>query len=190
MTRVVRQEAPEILYDGSTGHPVVIAFDPGGVTGWAAMKVHPLALTEPEQYRVLDNIEWMSMGQFVGGERDQVNQMLDMIREWPGAAVVIEDFILRELRQDRNLLSPVRITAAFRYAAGPELRDFLQQPALAMSTMTDDRLKALGYYERTVGQQHARDALRHLFTFSMRVREDPAKLARAFPALMSASRRP
>lgn len=183
MSRTVKQEAPEILYDGSTGHPTVIAFDPGGVTGWAVGKVHPYCLTEPDQYMVLDNIDTLQIGQFVGNERQQVDQMLELCAAWPGAAVVVEDFILRAFRQDRNLLSPVRITAAFRYALGPNVVCTMQQPSLAMNTMKDEQLKAIGYYERTVGQQHARDALRHLFTYLIRLRNDPARLAAAFPAL-------
>lgn len=185
MSRAVKKDEPEVLYDGSTGHPVVVAFDPGGVTGWATMKVHPYAFTEPTDYKVLDNIDHLEVGQFVGTERQQVELMLELVAAWPGCAIVCEDFILRAFRQDRSLLSPVRINAAFSYAVGQDARLFLQQPALAMSTMTDDRLKDIGYYERTVGKQHARDALRHLFTFAMRIREDPAKLGKAFPALAS-----
>jgi len=187
MAKTVKRDEAEILFDGSSGHPAVIAFDPGGVTGWAVMRIHPLSLTEPGSYSILDNIEFLQLGQIVGGEREQVDAMLGLYEQWPGAATVIEDFILRQFRMDRALLSPVRLTAAFRYAVGegPAARSFVQQPSLAMTTMTDERLHALGYYERTVGKQHARDALRHLFTFGMRLRKDSALLARAFPALAS-----
>jgi hypothetical protein len=185
MGRSSKSDIPEVLYDGSTGHPVLVSFDPGGVTGWALMKVHPFAFTEPVEYKVLDNIEHLELGQFVGSERSQVDQMIGLIESWPGCAIVCEDFILRTFIQDRSLLSPVRVNAAFSYAIGPEARLFLQQPSMAKSTMTDERLQEIGYYERTVGRQHARDALRHLFTFAMRIRQDPALLGRAFPALVS-----
>jgi hypothetical protein len=61
---------------------------------------------------------------------------------------------------------------------------YLQQPSLAMSTLTDERLQAaeqamsqgaaglggagLGFYSATRGLPHARDAVRHVLTFARR----------------------
>ena len=52
---------------------------------------------------------------------------------------------------------------------------YLQQPSLAMSTMTDERLKlaeqsakGLGFHSSTAGLPHARDAARHGLTFARR----------------------
>jgi hypothetical protein len=184
----------EILYDGTAGDPTVVWFDPGGVTGWAVFSVHPDALVD-HTFRILENITHWACGQFVGGEAEQVDQMLDLARSWPGAAIGTEDFILRKFDRGRELLAPVRMNAAFNYAmrrgmvADPKLgkqklvKVQYQLSSLAMTTMTDDRLKALGYYERTVGLQHARDAVRHAITFLKRIKEKPQLRAEVFPSL-------
>lgn len=46
-----------------------------------------------------------------------------------------------------------------------------QQPALAMSTVTDDRLKKMGLYAPTMGKEHGRDGLRHALTWAKRARQ-------------------
>jgi hypothetical protein len=76
--------------------------------------------------------------------------------------VVIEDFLLRERTMERNLLSPVRFTAAFQVLLCQHqwrMKCVLQSPS-DKSVINDDRLRKLGLW--AVGQQHARDALRHM----------------------------
>jgi hypothetical protein len=87
--------------------------------------------------------------------------------------VVIEDFVLRERTKDRSLLSPVRITFGLEHELWMSPDNFFttkQQPSDAKSTVTDDRLKRWGMW--TVGQQHARDATRHLILFLRKVCQD------------------
>lgn len=173
------------MHDGSDGDPTVIAYDPGGVTGWALFSVHPDAVADPS-LKILNNVEYARWGQFTGTEFDQVDQMLDLADAWPGAAIVTEDFILRQFNASRALLSPVRLNAAFRYCLGRDRRVYLQQPSLAKTTITDERLRVMGYWDNTKGEVHARDAIRHNFTFWKRVKEDRKLLAAAFPALLGA----
>jgi hypothetical protein len=191
VAKASRVEVPEVLYDGSSGDPTLIAYDPGGVTGWALMQIAGEALTDPE-YKIMNNVTHFSCGQFLGTEFSQVDQMVALAEDWPGAGLVIEDFILRKFDRGREVLSPVRITSAFRWAmshaesyvegqAGRMVR--VQQPSLAMTTMTDDRLKALRYWERTTGTPHARDATRHVITFARRLKEDVRLRSAVFPAL-------
>lgn len=198
-----RAPVSEIRYDGTTGDPTVISYDPGSTTGWALMSVHPEALVKPD-VRILSNVEHMSFGQFVGTEYAQVDEMLALAAEWPGAALIIEDFVLRRFDAGREVLSPVRITAAFRYglsrgliatrdkegsfnheasswSAGRIARS--QQASLAMTTMTDERLQRVGFYERTSGKPHARDALRHTITFLKRLKENSKLRKEVFPYL-------
>jgi len=76
--------------------------------------------------------------------------------------VVLEDFILRERTSDRSLLSPVRLNAMLTQtitSERPELSVVLQSPS-DKSVIRDDQLKRWGLW--SVGQQHARDATRHL----------------------------
>lgn len=86
---------------------------------------------------------------------------------------LIEDFILRERTKDRNLLSPVRLTTAFTTLIAesehPCQELILQSASEAKSTATDERLKRWGFWAK--GEQHARDALRHLLTY---MRERPS----------------
>jgi hypothetical protein len=62
-------------------------------------------------------------------------------------------------------------------------------PALAKTTMTDERLRDLGLYEQTVGKEHGRDALRHALTFWKRVKTQPALRREVFPSIEPLSKR-
>jgi hypothetical protein len=107
----------EVLYDGTSGDPTIIWYDGGGTTGWAVISVHPDALTDPE-CRVLDNVTYFAAGEFYGNEFMQVDQMIALAEEWPGAVLGVEHWVLYDSsagRKDENLVSLVRINAAFRY---------------------------------------------------------------------------
>lgn len=155
----------------------IIAVDPGGTSGWALFSFKPEALL-PGDTKLLESILYWTCGEFVGAENLQVDQLVSLCAAWPEADLVVEDFILRQFRQGRELLAPVRITAALSYGIretdgvwkgrGPGRRMYLQQPGLAMSTITDERMKRSGFYNPTVGKPHARDAVRHALTFARR----------------------
>lgn len=190
---------------------VVIALDPGGTTGWSLMDLHPEVLVYPE-FKIASCIDYWTHGQIdcgsktgdrgtreaaqdkggltgtagasVAGEAAGVAELIELIKMWPEAAIVIEDFILRQFRKDRDLLSPVRITAAISQYLWSVNRDYsTQQPSLAKSTMTDDRLKRMGLYRADGGLNHARDADRHAITFLRRCKMNPHIRAAAFPHL-------
>lgn len=152
----------------------VVALDPGETTGWAVFGVYMIALRSGE-YSILSNIDFWSEGQITGPEDLQAKKMVDLCEAWPAAHRVVEDFVLRKFTQSRSLLAPVRITAKFEH--GLWLRDpddckyILQQPSLAMTAVTDERLKAWGYWNPLVGQEHARDAVRHAITWLRRAKE-------------------
>lgn len=181
----------------------VISLDPGGTTGWSVMDVHPEALTDPD-VPILGNINLWSHGQVdcgstkgnlgtsshagisTTGEAAGVAELVGLCRSWPGACVVIEDFIVRRFDQSRDFLSPIRITAAISQWLWQQNRSyFVQQPAYAKTTATDDRLRHWGLYERSGGQNHARDADRHSITFLRKCKADKEFRERAFPHLYS-----
>jgi len=165
----------------------IIGFDPGGITGWARFTFWPEAFSDPKE-KILMNVHSFAFGEISGSEDRQVDEMIGIVEAWPTSSdIIVEDFILREFRRGRELLSPVRITASFKYAVrwvglarrgkgregggdNPRLV-ILQQPSLAKTCMTDQRLKDAGYYECTSGNPHARDAVRHVLTWSRRKKE-------------------
>ena len=178
-----------------TAYANTVWFDPGGTTGWAIFSIHPDALDNPE-LSVLDNINHWSCGQFTGLENVQVRHALDLITVWEDAAIGIEDFVLRVHSTDRSVLAPVRVTAAIEFEMWcgntgstpidadrslPSRKILKQQPSLAMDTVTDDRLKRWGFYARTVGSGHGRDAVRHALTFLRRAKGDAALRTDAWP---------
>lgn len=150
------------------GCSVCIAFDPGGTTGWALFGFLP-SVWDADGGRLLDGLAFWSAGEFFGPENKQAKEMLELCRAWPGAAIVIEDFVLRQANMDRALLSPVRITAAVSYGLSLAGRVWhSQQPALAMGAATDERLKLWGLHGAVRGKEHARDAVRHAITWCRR----------------------
>lgn len=176
----------------------VIALDPGGTTGWSVMSVHPDALIDPE-VSIIDNLQYWTHGQTdcgatkgnlgrskhagisTSGEAAGVAEIIGLLRAWPGAAVVIEDFIVRQFNQDRDFLAPVRITGAISQWLWQLSRDYyVQQPAFAKTTATDARLKQWGIYNQSGGLVHARDADRHAIVFLRQCKMDPAFRIRAF----------
>lgn len=189
----------EINYDSAT----VIAVDPGGTTGWSLVSVVPEVLIEPDAF-ILDNILSHQHGQVdcgvhrgnldtslhtgisTHGEFSGVYDLNKFIRSWPTAAVVIEDFNLRQYRMDRDLLSPVRVTAALGHCLWLTGRDYhVQSPADAKRTCTDDRLKEWKLYDSAGGMQHARDADRHAILFLRKAKQSPKFRALAWPHLFA-----
>lgn len=171
----------------------VLALDPGGTTGWSVMSIHAEALLDPE-VPILENIVFWQHGQIdcgstkgnlgtsgvgditdgvsTSGEAAGVNEIISLLRAWPGAVIVIEDFIVRQMNQSRDFLAPVRITAAVsQYLYNQRRSMFVQQPAMAKTSATDERLQKWGLYDRNGGLGHARDADRHAITFAKRLKQ-------------------
>jgi hypothetical protein len=158
----------------------VIWFDPGLTTGWAVVGVWPEAMS-PSGPKILPNIAAWSAGEFVGSSTDIVDAMAELVEAWgDSAAVGYEDFILRPQRftMGRELLAPVWVSARFEdrmYTLGRSAQLVKPQaPALAMSTVTDDRLRAWGFWNPLRGAPHARDAVRHAVTYLRRYKDRPA----------------
>jgi len=175
-------ETPPLSEIGGVEMWTCIGLDPGGTTGWCVLRIHLIAM-QSDEYRILDNIIGWSAGQVNGSINHQIDRLVDLVDAWPEAEVVCEDFILRQMSGGRDLLDPVRITQPVEWwlASGgrrawdsEEGEDWksrelhIQSPSLAMTTITDDRMKSFGLYSLTAGQPHARDALRHALTFARR----------------------
>jgi hypothetical protein len=175
-----KEKEPEELPE----NPILCSFDPGGTTGWSVLHVHAEALADPD-IPILSNVLHWAHGQLVGPENEQASQILGIIAQWPGCAVLFEDFVLRVKSGDRDLLSPVRITAKVEYGlflAGTQ-EIYKQMPSEAKSVATDDRLKSWGFYQREGGLEHARDADRHGLSWLRKCKQHSWLRARCWPYL-------
>ena len=176
--------APESLESSTLGGDYLcIAFDPGGTTGWALFGVSRKALRSPDE-KILANITFWSAGEFGGPESSHAFRMSYLVRSWRIASVVVEDFILRKFTMGRELLAPVRVTAAFLYALEHEVEPddpykdrhktvVYQPPSLAMSGLSDGVQKQVGLW--LPGQPHANDATKHAVTWLRRKKTILAK---------------
>lgn len=160
-----------------------MAYDPGGTTGWCAssFRLGHLDLLRRNGLTAFLGAEALSLtsGQLIGSENVQALDAATMIDaglergEVDFVIILIEDFILRQQRKDRDLLSPVRVTAKLTllnelYWQFPVL---FQQPSLAKSSLPNSRLKKYKLYQR--GKPHANDAIRHNVTLIRRFAQKP-----------------
>lgn len=157
----------------------VLAIDPGGTTGWSLLNLAnlPGGTWNMNFSEIMENkISW-EHGEVDtrGNENKAVESICNVIKLWPTAAVVLEDFILRPERREssRDLLSPVRINAILTHTLWRQGRTpILQSPQIAKTTCTDLRLKEWNCYTPDGGLGHARDADRHIILFVRRCMGD------------------
>lgn len=111
-----------------------------------------------------------------------VRQIAGLLDNYPTSALVIEDFSLRTPVRGREVTSPDRLRlsiTANEVLHGEGRTPFLQQPAYAKTTATDERLKRAGLY--FPGMPHATDAARHAVTFLREARQHESVRALAWP---------
>lgn len=155
----------------------VVSLDPGGTTGWCVLGVHSDAVSSGDpEIKILDNIEFWAAGQYTGQEFDQVDEIVALIAAWPTARLVSEQFTLRTRVTSSEVFSLERMNSMIGWAIRPRYL-VLQQPSLAMTTITDERQKDMGMW--IPGQEHARDATKHGLTFLKRQRDRQIKASAA-----------
>ena len=138
----------------------VLAVDPGGVTG--------LALYDSDT-PVFESWEQEDFDHIV----DTLDNLVSHKRE---VVAVCEGFVIRgnTHKLDSGAFSHTTdLIGACRLLAWENGVTFVRQtPAQAKSFATDDKLRRLGWYNRTEGG-HANDAARHLLTYLAGVRYAP-----------------
>jgi hypothetical protein len=185
------------VYDEDAVRLLVVGYDPGVTTGWAALRLD-VEMLASEGFSSLalrsgggrntDLLAWET-GVFRGGDGAIADQMMGLVRGvweegWMEAgassdvmAIAQEGFILRLMNSDPDLLSPVRINAVFDYLCRtvpvPRRK---QQPSDAKRVVTDDRLRRMNLW-RSGWTEHEKDALRHAVLLA-RALADGAFLAR------------
>lgn len=182
-----------------TGWAVVVAYDPGGTTGWSVMCLKPQALLgkrmNGDRAHILaikpvpSSLTHFAAGEITGPEPEQCDQLAELIDMWADCAVVGESFKLRKYLTEDEVFSPIRINACMNwhlYGSGRALHT--QTPQMAKSKWTDDRLKrakSMGQPWWVVGKDHARDGVRHAGLFIDRARQQPELRGRAWPHLFN-----
>ncbi|GAA2141716.1 hypothetical protein GCM10009760_26180 [Kitasatospora kazusensis] len=130
--------------NGSRHYTSYLAVDPGLTTGWAIWGDHHKAHGQDEPMPFLDLAEeWAALAR-------------------PASVMVVESYRItaETVRKSRQPWS-LEIIGALRWIAHRHGVDFLMQtPADAKAFGHDARLKRLGFW--VPGQDHARDAYRHL----------------------------
>jgi hypothetical protein len=149
----------------------VIGIDPGVTTGWARITVPRLSLFGDLPSQI---IKWET-GQLRGRISDQVYEMCSIARMTQslaykiGPVLVVEDFDFGRPLKDPEVYTPVYFAQQLRFcyertALLNDARIVMQSRATAKSTMTDDRLQAIGVWNTRGQTDHERDALRHALT--------------------------
>lgn len=130
----------------------VVGVDPGGTTG--------LALWSPTQGLTMRQIE---------GADNAVDFLADCARTLHGATFVVEKYIITpataKLSQQHD---PLEIIGAIKYLVRKyDHKLVMQSPSEAKAFSTNDKLKRVQWY--TPGQDHARDASRHVLLYLSKV---------------------
>lgn len=166
------------------GKATAIALDPGGTTGWAVLSVDAEAFDYGDGTDLVKMIRHRDSGQFSGDFGEQANEIGDLYEAWPQACIVLEHFQPRQAYYDMSAIQMENIAEYIAWVDGREAAVFKQLPSLAMTTVTDDRLKRWKLYKP--GEVHGRDALRHAITFMRRCTENSGLAKDAWPHLFGA----
>jgi len=129
----------------------ILSFDPGGTTGWAVIEY------DEKQSKLIQ------YGQIAGGYKGFKEFYLNSGIE--ADVIVCESFSLRPGMPSVNL-EPCYVIGVLYALASQEV---VMYPPSYKVFCDNDALKRLGFY--IVGQQHARDAVRHAVAY-LRVKEN------------------
>lgn len=129
-----------------------LAFDPGGVTGWACIAVKVKAFTS-HQIRVLDNVIWWDCGELEGTDNGQGREVdklirqsrfnLDTHKQDRKLIICTEDFDNIGHKGDKeSLFSPIRMNAIIGWLAEYHSCEFYVQNRSLRINNTPERLHA------------------------------------------------
>jgi hypothetical protein len=157
-----------------------MSIDPGQASGWAVGRFPAEAKAGVPAVELLDS----------GIEKDlqedfHARNLVIIALGYKPRVLIIEDFIIHADRKDinlrqRNILSPVRITAKFEYGMKynhsiypiPNLVIVKQMAGDAKKMWPNERLRDHNVY-RPGKADHERDAIRHLMFYATKFANDP-----------------
>lgn len=138
----------------------IIAFDPGGTTGWASYSAFAIDDVNGNGTRTYHNETW-AQGQLGPEEHHgQLNALLELQRV-KDYTLVSESFEFRNRARDGlELISREYIGVIKLFAEEEEVSLYMQTAAQGKGFITDRKIKAAGLWHP--GWKHAMDATRHL----------------------------
>lgn len=175
----------------------IVAFDPGGTTGWAHLVVDFRAFSRPEHSALKHVITW-DCGEYPGTENEQVkqasrliwrarfgdmpfNSRTDVVSEgMTKADILSEDFELTQRVGGNNLLSPVRINAKLDWVCSEWGLALNLQKRSMRTGVTGERLTQFGFISpmsrtgrwTTTGRgKDAFSAMQHAIVWLRRMKE-------------------
>lgn len=158
----------------------IVAFDPGGVIGWAHLVIHYRAFIDPRAKVLANLLDW-GTGEFHDSESANLTECVKLMREarygempfHSNTHVVTEDFELTQLVGGHNLLSPVRINAVLEWeAAKIGGVQFTYQKRQMRTGVTKERLKMMNLF--STGKDSFA-AMQHAITWARRVKQEANK---------------
>lgn len=174
-------DEPVPRQDGTPQLPLM-AFDPGGTTGWSFICLPLEAFVLKDISKILQHARFWKHGQV---DCSDVNRGAFVIRKnlidrWPTAALVFESFQIYPGGRKVDL-TPVEFNAIVGHHLWIRKRTrHWQQPSMA-KRMTNERMKDLKVYTRVGGLEHARDADRHVVMTIRRCLENKGMKERLWP---------
>ena len=197
----------------------VVAFDPGGTTGWSLMMIDYDDLKDPRKSVQSCLRRWYHGGVDCGsnsgdaadsasatgydlgisetGEAAGIAICENIVGEALAmaagpVAVVIEDFIIDPDRMNmgRDFLSPVRTMSRLEQLLWESRSTTVhKQMPSEKPTASDERLVRWGMYTEGKGHRHARDADRHALIFLRKLKQKQGRIRTAFPQIAEARNR-
>jgi predicted 2-oxoglutarate/Fe(II)-dependent dioxygenase YbiX len=138
----------------------VLAFDPGGSTGWAMWQAEKILNPEgkPEYFN-----EYTNSGCFDDKDHHEKIIALIELQRTEVFHLITEAFLNRpEKATASELISRDYIGVMTLWAKQNDVRLIQQSSAMAKTFINDKKLKAMGYWSTN---KHARDAYRHMLFF-------------------------
>lgn len=156
----------------------VLAIDPGETCGVAWMPMSSLLLETRDAAETVAHEQVLCEAGQYGRDPEVscVNRLMMRIRKEDARIVVIEDstwFLTKQgMHRTKASLVPVSLFAMLRFGLEDKWLDMrleVQSPS-HMSVASDSRMKSWGLW--WPGEQHARDAARHLMVFMRRWKQE------------------
>jgi hypothetical protein len=181
---VAPAHAPDPAVMARLGGPglVVVAFDPGVTDGWCILRVPIKVLLRRGQVGAVSQMRWTVGEHRLGSASANVLRAVQLVRlayedvmvDGDVLVVVQEDFSLRMMSSDPEMLEPVRWLAVWDHWAatsGGFPFPVVRQMPSEKSVVTDQRLHLWGLW--VPGKEHKRDALRHALVYLRRFVSSP-----------------